>query len=148
MGGEALEIREVPRDNGFDNVEVERLVVVDGDVSEADHSFEPAREVVVQEASLSQKREGVAAALRRAEALPADEVHRKVNGGLAGALQVEHDGVLAREVVEEVLRLAGVLLADAPEAPLDDGRLAERDVIRHRRAPAGGCRLRSRCAPR
>lgn len=123
-------------------------VAVDGDVAEADHGAHGAGEVGGEETGLLEQVEGLAAFLGEAEAVLAREVHGQVDAGLAGALEVQDDRVLAGGVLQEVPVVAGVDLADAGEAALDDRRLVQDDVIGHGCGPPPGCARGSRGAPR
>src|SRR5690606_38944026 len=65
------------------------------------------------------------------------------------SLNIEHYGILARWVLEQIARIATVLFRDSVEAVLDRGDLVRQDVIDHRcvlgdvRAPESSLALRS-----
>jgi hypothetical protein len=71
--------------------------------------------------SVAQHLERLARLLWNSEAAYADHMHREIDRGLAGTLQVEDDRVLAGDVVAQPTRVARVLLAHPRDAALDHG---------------------------
>ena len=78
--------------------------------------------------------EHIACALRHAQAVLADQVLADVQRGLAGALHVQHGGVLAREIGGEG-RSGGVsFVTGTLHAALDGGEFVDQHVIGHGRS--------------
>lgn len=129
-------------DDALDDVEVELAVVVNRHIVEPDHADHAIRERLVEQVSVAQHLEGLARLLRDSQAAYPDHVHREIDRGLAGTLQVEDDRVLAGDVVAQPARVTRVLLADPCDAALDHGSLVQDDVIDHgpsrRAGPAAG----------
>jgi len=93
-----FEIDEVAGENGVENFGLNPLVVVDGDVTKSNHVLHGFRAWLSDESMGSEDVEGVAAVLRDAKVPDSDPMHGKVDGCLAGAQQVEDDGILDGEV--------------------------------------------------
>ena len=79
----------VPRlDDPSQHAHVEPIVLVNGDVPETHHPVERCRQRFVDKTCPLQKREGVGLALRNAEVSFRNDVHRRVDRGLAAPFNV------------------------------------------------------------
>lgn len=79
----------MPLEDRFDDVRVNRLVLVDGDVAETHHLPEPSGKLPVEDAPLLQQREDFRRRVGELMALLNDNVCRQVDGRLNGSLEVE-----------------------------------------------------------
>jgi len=57
-------------------------------------------------------------------------MHREIDGRLAGAEDIENDGILNRKIIEPV-RIIPVFLRDAFQTPADDCCFVQVDIIDH-----------------
>ena len=78
---------------------------------------------------------GIPGPLGYAQAFASDQVLTHVDGGVAGALDVEDGGVLSGVVGLEPLGIGVVLLPRTGNAAFDGGRLVDQDIIRHGASP-------------
>lgn len=110
-------------DRSYD-VEVQSLIVVNGDVAEADHALEPVGQLSIERAGSDQELERVAALLWNAQPPYAHRMHREIDGRFARVLDVEDDRILPGQIVGEIGIEPAVDLAGPTNAPLDDRRLS------------------------
>ncbi len=89
-------------DNGFENGFLEFFVAMDCDVTKSDHVFHGNSGFFADEGVLQEQIKGIPTALGNAEATLCDVVHCEVNGGLAGAEEIEDDGILNGEIIESL----------------------------------------------
>lgn len=122
--------------DGLYDVEIQVLVVVYGYVSRAHHALKTITELNIEMPGVLEKGERLSALLRHAEAVFSNEVHSKVNGRLAHALQVQDNRILARNIVAKVGGVALVFILDPLETPLDDACFVEYDIVSYKPAPA------------
>ena len=115
--------------------QLQGLVVVNDEVAESGHPLEGVCQCGVYPAVCGQKVEGIPGPLGYAQALTADQVLAHVDGGVAGALDVEDGGVLSGVVGLEPLGVGVVLLPRTGNAAFDGGRLVDQDIIRHGASP-------------
>ena len=120
------------------HVEIEFPVLMHGNITEAHHALQRRRQSRIDRAGSFEEYEGIAHALGYAQMAFGNDVHRHVDRGLARALDVERESVEVREIIEP--RRGRRLVTNATDAPFDDRRLVEQNVVRRRRhaAPPGG----------
>jgi len=79
---------------------------------------------------LSEQLEGVAAGLGDSKVALGHAMHGEIDRRLAGAEDVQDDGILDGEIIEPA-RVIPVFLRDALQAAADDRRLVQVDVVNH-----------------
>ena len=87
-GDEGLEVTQTLGDDGPQDRQAERLVIVDGHVAEADHLLHPLAQVGRERAGFREQMERVAAGLGDAQPVRPRAAHGEVDGGLARPLEV------------------------------------------------------------
>ncbi len=101
-------VRQSLRDDLTHDIQIKRLIVVDGDIAKANHAHQAFCEWTVEARVGREQFECLAAVLGNTEVSEANEMHREVDAGFAGALQVEHDRVLLGLVALEDGVVTGV----------------------------------------
>ena len=99
-GIEIFEIFQPVRQDGFEDVRVQGLVVMNGDVSETGHLLHPGGSLPVENSCRLQQGEAVPRPFRKAEPLRCDHVGSEIEGGLDSTLQVEEKDVLDVNIFE------------------------------------------------
>ncbi len=129
--GERSEILQLFGNDGVDHIQIQAGVFVHGYVAEADHVLHSGCQIGWYDARCLQKGKGVTTVLWHAKPPLAHDIHGEVDGGFAGPLQIQDDGVLFGLIRDEVLLVPCVFGQDALEAPLDGGGFVEDNVVSH-----------------
>src|SRR5947209_11730769 len=133
----------MPLDDALHNGGINGLVLVNGDVAEADHPAQPFGQRGVDQPTSFKKRKGLGRRIRSAEAFYGDDVGGKVDRRLNGPEQVDRGDVVDVDGQKTALRLT-VDLGDARQTAVDDGELSRHDVAVNHGTPwrRGSARLR------
>jgi hypothetical protein len=107
--------------DGVEDGRLNFLIVVNRDVAETDHVFHGGGAGLADDGVLSEQLEGVAAGLGDSKASLSHAMHGEINRRLAGAEDVQNDGILDGEIIEPA-RIIPVFLRDALQAAADDRR--------------------------
>lgn len=125
--------------------QLQALIVVDCHIAKTHHAFHLLRYGRREPVGLRQQSEGVSGALRDAQSFASDDVQAHVQGGFAGALNIEDGRVLTAEVVRKTLRVCCLFLAGTRHAALNGGGFVDQHIIGHTRILFAS-RLRSMAA--
>ena len=129
--GERSEILQLFGDNGVDHIQIQAGVFMHGNVAEPDHVLHSGCQIGWYDARCLQKDKRVTTVLWHAKLPLAHDIHGEVDGGFAGSLQIQDDGVLFGLIRDEVLLVPCVFGQNALEAPLDGGGFVEDNVVSH-----------------
>jgi hypothetical protein len=121
--GERSEIAQLFGDNGVDHIQIQASVFVHGHVAEADHVLHSGCQIGWYDARCLQRGKSVTTVLWHAKLPLAHAIHGEVDGGFAGPLQIQDDGVLFGLIRDEVLLVPCIFVQNALEAPLDGAAL-------------------------
>ena len=113
--------------HGLDDVQVEVLVLVNGDVAESDHPLQAEAQVGRDESAARDESKTFAGIAGDAEAVFANCHVGEVDSGLAGACDVQDCGILSREIVPEVVARCLSFVSCAPDAVFECGEFAGDD---------------------
>ena len=117
----------MPFDDRFDDVRVDCLVLMDGDVAETHHLPEPSGKLPVEDAPLLQQSEDFRCRVREMVALLHGNVCRQVDGRLNGSLEIEDCNVVHIDGKEACP--PGIPdFRNATQTTIDDGELAHHYV--------------------
>lgn len=129
---EIFEILQPVDQDGFEDIRIQGLIVVDGDVPEAGHLFHLRSCFTIDDACILHQGEAFPRPFRKAEFFRCNNMGGKVECGLDPTLQVEQKDVLGVDIVE-ALRGKRRYGAYPAQASLDGGDFRQDYVpVRHR----------------
>lgn len=101
--GEGPEVVEVTGTNGVDDLPIDALVVVDGNVAKADGLLQPIREFRTEDSAVDKAVKGLSHGVRRRQLQRSDHMGADIDALLDSAREIEGDDVLAVRILGEFI---------------------------------------------